>query len=109
MRTPRVTQVHQARRRWSSSESTDRTAAGRFAVLVDAENVPHAALGEVLDDVRHCGGEATIRRVYGDFSKPSLEPWRQVSLDNAFRPVNTFSFVAGKGSAGLMSRGCYSS
>ncbi len=34
----RVTLVHQARRRWSSSESTERTAAGRFAVLVDAEN-----------------------------------------------------------------------
>ena len=47
---------------------------------------------------RH-GGDASVRRVYGDFTHPGLAPWKQVSLEHSFRTVNTFSYTTGGGSA----------
>lgn len=70
----------------------------RYAVLLDAENAQHSALPLIMEEIAQFGS-AAVRRVYGDFSKPELRPWRQVSLDQSFRPVNAFSYVSGKGSS----------
>lgn len=69
-----------------------------FAVLVDAENARYSVLALILEEIARMGGDPSIRRVYGDFSKPCLAPWRQVSLDLSFRTVNAFSYISGKGS-----------
>jgi hypothetical protein len=52
----------------------------RVAVLIDAENAPSAAAGRVLQDARS-DGETAVRRVYGDFFKPCLAPWKAVILE----------------------------
>ena len=70
-----------------------------FAVLVDAENAQHSSIAPIMEEIATLGAEASVRRVYGDFTKINLSPWKQVSLENSFRPVNAFSFVSGKGSS----------
>lgn len=67
-----------------------------YAILVDAENARRKALPFILEEVARLGGDSSVRRVYGDFSKQDLSPWKAVSLDLSFRPVNAFSYVAGK-------------
>ena len=61
----------------------------RYAVLIDVENAQHSALPLIMEEVAQFGS-VTVRRVYGDFSKPELRPWKQVSLDQSFRAVNAF-------------------
>jgi uncharacterized LabA/DUF88 family protein len=70
-----------------------------YAILVDAENARYYALAPILEEIATMGGDSSVRRVYGDFSKPELSPWKQVSLDLSFRTVNAFSYVSGKGSS----------
>ena len=71
----------------------------KFAVLVDAENAQHLSLGSIIEEIAAMGGDSVLRKIYGDFSKPNLGAWKQVSLEHSFRPVNTFSYVSGKGSS----------
>mmetsp|Transcript_63473 Transcript_63473/g.124644 ORF Transcript_63473/g.124644 Transcript_63473/m.124644 type:complete len:317 (-) Transcript_63473:112-1062(-) len=70
-----------------------------YAVLVDAENAQHSSLELIMEEIATMGADATVRRVYGDFTKPNLAPWKQVSLELSFRPVNAFSYIGGKGSS----------
>ncbi|KAJ1622520.1 NYN domain-containing protein, partial [Pavlovales sp. CCMP2436] len=70
-----------------------------FAVLVDAENAKYSALSLIMKELATLGAIVTVRRIYGNFSKPNLAPWREVALANSFRPVNAFSFVSGKGTS----------
>jgi uncharacterized LabA/DUF88 family protein len=70
-----------------------------YAVLVDAENAKYSSLAPIMEEIATLGADASVRRVYGDFTKPNLAPWKQVSLELSFRPVNAFSYVSGKGSS----------
>jgi len=76
----------------------DRIITDRYAVLVDAENTQYSRMELVMEELAKFG-TTSIRLVYGDFTKPSLSPWRTVALDLSFRSVNAFSFTAGKGSS----------
>ena len=71
----------------------------KFAILVDAENTQASKLGSIVEEVVALGGDATVRRVYGDLSDPQLVYWKKVSLECSFLPVNTFRYVSGKGTA----------
>jgi len=71
----------------------------RFAVLVDAENAQSSSLEYILKEVVSHGGNPTVRRIYGDFTKPNLSPWKNASLNHSFLSVNAFSYVSGKGSS----------
>ena len=73
-------------------------AINRYAVLVDAENTQHSRMDFVMEELAKFGA-TSIRLVYGDFTKPTLSPWRTVALNLSFRSVNAFSFTAGKGSS----------
>jgi uncharacterized LabA/DUF88 family protein len=69
-----------------------------YAILVDADNARHSAVGAILEELALLGGDSSVRRVYGDFSCEALKPWKDVSLAHSFRPVNAFSYVSGKDS-----------
>lgn len=70
----------------------------RFAVLVDAENTSHSKMKPVMEEIAKYG-VASVRRVYGDFTKQQLSPWQKVTLDLSFRSVQAFSYAKGKGSS----------
>lgn len=67
----------------------------RLAVLIDAENAQPKALKGVLEEVSKLG-RATSRRIYGDFTAPSLKTWGPHLLDHAIQPMQQFRNTAGK-------------
>jgi hypothetical protein len=69
-----------------------------YAVLVDAENASWRTLAPILEEIARFG-DTTVRRVYGDFTLPSLKEWRNVSLELSFRCVTTVCNIPGKGSS----------
>ncbi len=67
----------------------------RLAVLIDADNVPpHNVRGMMAEIARY--GTPTIKRIYGDFTKPNLAQWKSQLLDYAISPIQQFSYTSGK-------------
>ena len=70
----------------------------RLAVLIDADNVPpHNVRGMMEEIARY--GTPTIKRIYGDFTKPNLAQWKSQLLDYAISPIQQFSYTTGKHAA----------
>lgn len=70
----------------------------RFAVLIDAENISGNYIKFILDEISN-EGEATYKRIYGDWTKPSLAPWKKVLLEYSVMPVQQYSYTQGKNSS----------
>ena len=66
-----------------------------LAFLVDGDNATASLIGEVLEEASKYG-TLIIRRVYGDWTSPSLQSWRPVLQEHALDPEQQFSNVAGK-------------
>lgn len=67
----------------------------RFAVLIDAENVSEKYVKFILDEISN-DGVATIKRIYGDWTKPIMTSWKNVLLDNSITPIQQYSYTTGK-------------
>ncbi|MCD6067895.1 MAG: Maebl [Bacteroidetes bacterium] len=70
----------------------------RLAVLIDADNVPYANVKEMLEEVSK-SGTPTIKRIYADWTKPTLAGWKNVLLENAITPIQQYSYTSGKNSS----------
>ena len=68
---------------------------GRIALLIDADNVSHTKIAGMLAELSKYG-TANIRRAYGDWAKPALKGWTDKLHDFAIRPIQQFSYSAGK-------------
>ena len=69
----------------------------RLAVLIDADNAPRSAIGDVMAEVA-VYGTPTIKRIYGDWTTPNLASWKPLLLENAITPVQQYSYTTGKNS-----------
>ena len=69
----------------------------RLAVLIDADNAPRSALGDVMAEVA-VYGTPTIKRIYGDWTTPNLASWKPLLLENAITPVQQYGYTTGKNS-----------
>ena len=69
----------------------------RLAVLIDADNAPRSALGDVMAEVA-VYGTPTIKRIYGDWTTPNLASWKPLLLENAITPVQQHGYTTGKNS-----------
>jgi hypothetical protein len=67
----------------------------RFAVLIDADNVSEKYIKYIMDEISN-DGIATIKRIYGDWTKPSMASWKNVLLDNSITPIQQYSYTVGK-------------
>jgi uncharacterized LabA/DUF88 family protein/Fe-S-cluster formation regulator IscX/YfhJ len=67
----------------------------KLAVLIDADNVSSANVREMLEEIAKYG-TPTFKRIYGDWTKPNLEPWKKVLLDNSITPIQQYGYTAGK-------------
>ncbi|MBY0333626.1 MAG: NYN domain-containing protein [Acetobacteraceae bacterium] len=78
----------------------DETRLRRFAVLIDGDNArPDIAAGLFEEVARF--GEATVRRIYGDFSSPRLGGWARLLARYAIDPVQQFAWTAGKNASDI--------
>jgi uncharacterized LabA/DUF88 family protein len=70
----------------------------KLAVLIDADNVPYANVKGMLEEIARYG-TPTFKRIYGDWTKPTLSGWKTVLLQNAITPVQQYSYTSGKNSS----------
>jgi len=69
----------------------------RFAVLIDADNVPRKCLKGVMEEIA-IYGTPTIKRIYGDWTNPNIGGWKTSLLENAVTPVQQYGYTTGKNS-----------
>lgn len=57
-----------------------------LAVLIDGDNASARLVKEILDEVSKYG-KATIRRIYGDWTTPHMNGWKEVINQYSFNPI----------------------
>src|SRR5690606_1120019 len=67
----------------------------KLAVLIDADNVPYSNVKEMLEEISK-NGTPTIKRIYADWTKPTVSGWKNVLLENAITPIQQYSYTTGK-------------
>ena len=67
----------------------------RLAVLIDADNVPYSNVKGMLAEIAKYG-TPTFKRIYGDWTKPTVAGWKTVLLENAITPIQQYSYTTGK-------------
>ena len=69
----------------------------RLAILIDADNTsPRIAAGLFEEVAKY--GEASVRRIYGDFSGQRLKSWAEILPKYAIDPYQQFAYTTGKNS-----------
>lgn len=67
----------------------------RLAVLIDADNAQAAVIEGLLAEIARFG-EATVKRIYGDFTASASSSWKKVLQKYAIKPVQQFAYTTGK-------------
>lgn len=67
----------------------------RMAVLIDADNVPYANVKGMMEEIAKYG-TPTFKRIYADWTKPTVSGWKKVLLENAITPIQQYSYSTGK-------------
>ncbi|MBO0980864.1 NYN domain-containing protein [Microbacterium sp. SD291] len=66
-----------------------------LAVLIDADNVPPLTIGAVLTEVARFG-TASVKRIYGDWTSPTLRSWKPLASEHVIQPMQQFANTTGK-------------
>lgn len=72
----------------------------RFAVLIDADNTSPQIAGGLFEEVAKFG-EASVRRIYGDFSGGQLKSWADILQKHAIDPYQQFAYTKGKNASDI--------
>jgi uncharacterized LabA/DUF88 family protein len=67
----------------------------RLAVLIDADNAQPSITDALLTEIAKYG-VASVKRIYGDWTTPSLGGWKAVLLEHSIQPVQQFRYTVGK-------------
>ena len=67
----------------------------KLAVLIDGDNIPSKYIKEMMEEISKYGSP-TVKRIYGDWTKPQLSKWKNVLLENAINPIQQYSYTQGK-------------
>ena len=68
-----------------------------LAMLIDGDNISPYQIKTVIDEAS-IHGKLQIRRVYGDWTKPKMMPWKEAANSNAIRQVQQSNYTTGKNS-----------
>ncbi|KXT05507.1 hypothetical protein AC578_3696 [Pseudocercospora eumusae] len=66
-----------------------------LAVLIDADNVSSKHIAGLLAEVANYG-TASVRRIYGDWTSPLMNSWRECLLEHSLTPIQQFAYTSGK-------------
>jgi hypothetical protein len=72
----------------------------RLAVLIDADNTSAKIADRLFDEIAQLG-EASVRRIYGDFTRPNLKGWSDVLSKHAIIAQQQFAYVTGKNASDI--------
>lgn len=67
----------------------------KLAVLIDADNAQPSIVDDLLVEIANYG-IASVKRIYGDWTAPSLKGWKDVLLVHSIQPVQQFAYTKGK-------------
>ncbi|PLX01081.1 MAG: Maebl [Marinilabiliales bacterium] len=67
----------------------------KIAILIDGDNIPSSYIKEMMAEIAKYGNP-TIKRIYGDWTRPSLNKWKTILLENAIVPIQQYSYTKGK-------------
>lgn len=67
----------------------------KLAVLIDADNAQPNIVDSLLAEIANYG-VASVKRIYGDWTSPSLKGWKEVLLQYSIQPVQQFAYTRGK-------------
>ncbi|MBS3850481.1 NYN domain-containing protein [Devosia sp. BSSL-BM10] len=72
----------------------------RLAVLIDADNASAKIADGLFEEIAKIG-EASVRRIYGDFSSPRSKGWIDVLAKHAIIPQQQFAYTIGKNASDI--------
>lgn len=67
----------------------------RIAVLIDADNISVKYIKFILDEISN-HGIPTVKRIYGDWTRPELGSWKNILLDFSIMPIQQYGYTSGK-------------
>src|SRR5690554_4776453 len=67
----------------------------RLAVLIDADNVPYKKVKLMFEEIAKYGSP-TFKRIYAEWTKPTVSAWKTVLLENTITPIQQYSYSVGK-------------
>jgi hypothetical protein len=71
-----------------------------MAVLIDADNTSPRIADGLFEEVAKLG-EASVRRIYGDFSGTRLKAWADILAKHAISPYQQFAYTTGKNASDI--------
>lgn len=81
----------------TTNETKNNLREKRIAILIDGDNAQASLIEQiVVESSRY--GNATIRRIYGDWTSSSMKSWKDTLNSYAFQPFQQFSYSVGKNS-----------
>jgi uncharacterized LabA/DUF88 family protein len=72
----------------------------RLAVLIDADNTSSQIADGLFEEIAKIG-EASVRRIYGDFAAQRMKGWAGVLSRHAIIPQQQFAYVTGKNASDI--------
>jgi uncharacterized LabA/DUF88 family protein len=72
----------------------------RFAVLIDADNTSSKITAGLFEEIAKFG-EASVRRIYGDFSSSRMKSWADILQKYAIDPYQQFAYTTGKNASDI--------
>ena len=72
----------------------------RLAVLIDGDNTSHRIAEGLFEELATIG-EASVRRIYGDFSNSRLRSWADILSRHAIIAQQQFAYTTGKNSSDI--------
>ncbi len=69
----------------------------KIALLIDGDNAQATLIEKILAETgKH--GPITIRRIYGDWTTPNMNRWKETLNNLAIQPIQQFRYTVGKNS-----------
>jgi uncharacterized LabA/DUF88 family protein len=72
----------------------------RLAVLIDADNASAKIVDGLFEEIAKIG-EASVRRIYGDFASARSKAWIEVLAKHAIIPQQQFAYTTGKNASDI--------
>lgn len=66
-----------------------------LALLIDGDNASPKIVSGLLTEIANYG-TASVKRIYGDWTKPNLNGWKECLLEHSIQPVQQFAYTTGK-------------
>lgn len=66
-----------------------------LALLIDGDNVSPRIITGLMAEIAEYGN-ASVRRIYGDWTSPSLKSWKACLLNHSITPMQQFAYTAGR-------------